>query len=487
MADNERVKIERLSTGNAELDVILGGGFPSNSVNIVAGGPGTGKSILTLQTLFNHARAGKKVLYFTTVSEPAIKLIRYMQQFEFFDQSLVDETVFFHDLGSPARSQGIDQALEVAIEQMEIRQPDLVAFDSFKALHDLTHDVDQARAFVYDLAVNLAAFQTTSFLVGEYYEEDVRRYPEFFVADGILYLSLERENLRASRQLEVPKMRGAATVPGRHFFDITSSGVVVYPRVRAPEERDEEDETLEMPRLPVGVPGLDEMLGGGVPAHSATLMEGGTGTGKTLISLSFLMEGTRRGEPGLLFTMEESRPQILRMAAARGWDFRALETQGLLKVVFTSPIELAVDALLQEAKMLITEMGAKRAVIDSLSSLNLSIASEGRFKELVFALVKIFRAMGVTVFLTNEVPELLGSGMLTGHGVNSICDNVILLWYVEVDADLKRALSVLKMRGSAHEMQLREFVIGAKELKVAGPFEGLQGVLTGVPVRVRGQ
>jgi circadian clock protein KaiC len=483
VADPRRVRIERLSTGNRELDSILGGGFPAQSVNIVAGGPGTGKSILTLQTLFHHARSGKKVIYFTTVSEPAIKLIRYMQQFEFFDQGLVDENVFFFDLGSSARAQGIDRALEVCLEQIETRLPDMVAIDSFKALHDLVLEPDQARAFVYDLAVNLSAFQTTSFLVGEYYDEDIRRYPEFFVADGIVYLSLERENLRASRQMEVLKLRGASPVQGRHFFDLTSSGIAVYPRVRAPEERDGEDEDVELPRLAVGVLGLDEMLGGGIPALSATLIEGGTGTGKTLISLSFLVEGARRGEPGLLFTMEESRAQILRMAAARDWNLRDLEHQGLLRVVYTSPVELAGDALLQDAKNLIVELGAKRAAIDSLSSLNLSIASEGRFKELVFALVKTFRAMGTTVFLTNEIPELLGSAALTGHGVSSIADNIIMLRYVEVDSGLKRAISVLKMRGSAHEMQLREFVIGSKELKVSSPFEDLQGVLTGIPVR----
>ena len=319
--------------------------------------------------------------------------------------------------------------------------------------------------------------------MGEYDEEDVRRYPEFFVADGIVYLSLERENLRASRQLEVLKLRGAAPIPGRHFFDITSSGVVVYPRVRAPEEEWRRTRPPSCLAWPVGWQGLDEMLGGGVPFKSATLMEGGTGTGKSLIALSFLIEGARRGEPGVLFTMEESRPQVLRMAASRGWNIRELEQQGLLKVIYTSPVELAGDALLQDARKLIVELGAKRAVIDSLSSLNLSIASEGRFKELVFALVKTFRTMGVTAFLTNEIPELLGSAALTGHGVSSITDNIIMLRYVEVDSDLKRAISVLKMRGSAHVMQLREFVITATELRVSGPFTDLQGVLTGVPTR----
>ncbi|HEX2988331.1 MAG TPA: ATPase domain-containing protein [Chloroflexota bacterium] len=485
MADLGRVRIQRLSTGDAELDGILGGGFPLQSVNIVAGGPGTGKSILTLQTLFYHARRGKKVLYFTTVSEPAIKLIRYMQQFDFFDADLVDERVFFYDLGSPARSEGLDRALDVCIEQIEERQPNLVAFDSFKALHDLARDPELSRAFVYDLAVNLATYQTTSFLVGEYYEEDIRRYPEFFIADGIVYLALERENLRASRQIEVLKLRGASPVQGRHFFDITASGIVVHPRVRAPEDQDEEDETEEVARLAVGIPGLDEMMDGGVPARSATLVEGGTGTGKTLISLSFLMEGARNGEPGVLFTMEESRPQVLRMAAGRGWNLRELERQGLMRVVYTSPIELAGDALLQEARRVIAELGAKRAVIDSLSSLKLSIGSEGRFKELVFALVKTFRSEGLTLFLTNEVPELLGSVAITGHGVSSIADNVVLLRYVEVGADLKRALSVLKMRGSAHQMQLRELLISATEIKVDGPFKDLQGVLTGVPVQTK--
>jgi circadian clock protein KaiC len=258
------VRIERLSTGSAALDEILGGGLPAYSLNVVAGGPGTGKCVLTLQTLFHQARQGKRAVYFTTLSEPAIKFFRYMQQFDFFDQSLVDDRVFFLDLGSQARSRGLESALDTCIQQLEEKAPDLVAIDSFRAFHDLVQEPERIRAFAYDLAVGLVASRATAFLVGEYYPEEVGRYPEFTMADGIFHLLLATQNYRATREIEVLKLRGSTYASGRHFFDITPGGLVVYPRVSVPKGlEDGQVELMPERRLDVGVAGLDEMLGGG--------------------------------------------------------------------------------------------------------------------------------------------------------------------------------------------------------------------------------
>jgi circadian clock protein KaiC len=347
MADRA-APLERLGTGSSPLDTILGGGLPARSVTVIAGEPGSGKTVFTLQALFHHARQGKKCLYFTTLSEPAMKVIRYMQLFSFFDARLIEARVVFADLGSTLRSGGVEQALAQMIQRVESEEPDLVAIDSFKAVHDLLPSAAQGRAFVYDLAVSMAAWGATTLLVGEYTREDISVAPEFAIADGIVRLSTEHQELTAARQLEVLKLRGANYVTGRHFFEMGDDGLTFYPRVRGPEMTDEPPADLA-DRVATGVAGLDALLLGGLPRASATMVQGGTGTGKTLLGLHLLVEGARRGEPGILFTLEEMPAQIRAVAKNFGWDLAPLKAQRRLLISYTSPVELATDRFLPAA------------------------------------------------------------------------------------------------------------------------------------------
>jgi circadian clock protein KaiC len=476
--------LERLGTGSAALDAILGGGIPAGSVTVVAGEPGSGKTVFTLQALFHHARQGKKCLYFTTLSEPSLKVIRYMQLFSFFDSRLIEERVVFVDLGSTLRKDGAEKTLAQMMLRVESEGPDIVAIDSFKAIHDLLPNDSHSRIFVYDLAVGVAAWGATTLLVGEYTLDDIGVAPEFAIADGILRLTTERQELAAARQLEVLKMRGANYVTGRHFFDIATDGLMVYPRVRGPEMNGEPPVDLT-DRVATGVAGLDAILLGGLPQASATMVQGGTGTGKTLMGLHFLLEGARHGEPGILFTLEETPAQIRAVAKSFGWNLVPLEDQGRLLISYTSPVELVTDRFLNEALKQIARIGARRVVIDSLTSMSLGVASQRRFRELVYALIKHFRAVGVTPVMTMEVAELLGTAQLTGHGVSSIADNLIVLRYVEVDGHLERAVFVLKARGIGHTSELRRFVIDDHGAHVGERFQDLRGVLTGVPQPTR--
>lgn len=472
--------LERLGTGSSPLDTILGGGLPARSVTVVAGEPGSGKTVFTLQALFHHARQGKKCLYFSTLSEPALKTIRYVQAFSFFDASLIEDHLVFVDLGSALRNGGPEKALQPLIDRVESEGADLVAIDSFKAIHDLMPGSAGSRMFVYDLAVGMAAWGATTLLVGEYTAEEIGTAPEFAIADGIVHLTNERQDLTAARQFEVLKLRGANYVTGRHFFEIGSAGLVFYPRVRGPALTDDPPVDLT-DRVATGVPGLDALLLGGLPRASTTIVEGGTGTGKTLVGLHFLLEGTRRGEPGILLTMEETPAQVRAVARGFGLNVAPLEAEGRLVIHYTSPVELLTDRFLDEALRLIARVGARRVVLDSLTSMALSVVSQRRFRELVYALTKHVRAAGVTLLMTMEVAELLGTAQLTGHGVSSIADNLIVLRYVEVQASLGRAVLVLKARGVGHATDLRRFVIDDHGAHVGARFQDLRGVLTGVP------
>lgn len=476
-------RLDRVSTGNASLDTILGGGLPAGSVTVLAGSPGSGKTVLALQMTFDLARAGKRIVYFTTLSEPALKLVQYMQLFSFFDETLLDSRVSFIDVGSELREQGRTAALARVKDRIEQLEPDLVVIDSFKAIHDFETDTP-TRSFVYDLSVHAAGWGANTLLVGEYSTDDMKRFPEFSIADSIIHLTAEYQDLVLVRGLEIRKLRGSHYVTGRHFFDIDSSGFLFYPRVRVPEGLEPGDEPETRP-VSTGVAGLDELLSGGLPTGSATLIQGGTGAGKTILSVGFLVDGANRGEPGVLFTLEETPSQIRRTAAGFGWNLRDLEARKLLRIRYASPVELSTDRFLHQMREEVASLRALRVVLDSVTALSLGVASERRFRELVYVLCKCMRHDGVTFVTTMEIPELLGTTQLTGHGVSSITDNAVLLRYVEVGGRLERAVSVLKARGVPHSTELRRLVIDGSGPSVDRGFTELRGVLTGIPVPAR--
>jgi circadian clock protein KaiC len=432
--------------------------------------------------LFALARQGRKGLYFTTLSEPSLKLVQYMQQFSFFDESLIDREVVFADLGSVIRRKGAEETLSEITDRVEREEPAVVVIDSFKAVRDILGDAVALRTFVYDLAVHTAGWGAASLLVGEYTAAEATSDAEFAIADGIIRFTNSRRELTAVREVEVLKLRGADYVTGGHFYEIGPDGLAFIPRVRSPERNAGEPVGTGYPvsapeRVATGVAGLDAMLGGGLPRASTTVVQGGTGTGKTLLGLQFLLEGARHGEAGIHFTLEETPDQLRGIAHGLAWDLPALEEQGLLALSYISPIELSTDRFLDRARREVETLGARRAVLDSLTSMALGVPSERRFKELVYALAKHFHALGVTLSMNMEVADLLGSAQLSGHGLSFAADNVVQLKYVEIEGRLERGLSVLKARGVRHATDVRRLSV-----EVGSPFEGLRGVLTGLPV-----
>lgn len=467
------------STGDPSFDAILGGGIPAQSVIVVAGEPGSGKSVLALQMLFHAARQGRKALYLTTLSEPALKIIRYMQLFEFFDEHLLDRQVIFVDLGTEIRG-GADRALTALAGLVEEHEPGLVVIDSFRAIGDLFGEGSVTRSFVYDLSVQMAGWGATTLLVGEYVPEEYSRYPEFAVADGIFRLGAMKQELTSVREIEVLKLRAMNYVPGRHFFEISDRGVAVYPRVRAPEVTGL-PLTASNERVSTGIDGLDELLGGGLPSGSNAVLQGGTGTGKTALGLRFVVAGASQGERSVFFTLEETPDQLRKMAGGLGWDLPALERAGLVQLQYTSPVELSTDRYLQTVRAEVERLGAARAVFDSLTAMALGVPSERRFKELVYAVGKYMHLGGVTFLMTMESQQLLGAEEISGHGISFSADNLIQLRYVEIDGRLERGISVLKVRGAAHSTELRLLKIarGGPEVVAAEDVPLRRGVLTG--------
>jgi circadian clock protein KaiC len=230
-----------------------------------------------------------------------------------------------------------------------------------------------------------------------------------------------------------------------------------------------------------GIAGLDEMMHGGIPRGSVTLVAGGSGTGKTLISLHFAIEGARQGEPGLLVTFQETPDHLKRIAAGFGWDLQQMIDAGLLRILYTSPVEMHVDEHTRTIQDAIDEIGAKRVVVDSLMDIQIATPDKVRFRDYVYSLATGLRSRGITSLFTNEIPELFGPLQLSSHGISFISDNVILLRYVEIESLLRRGISVMKMRGQDHDKAVREFTISGSGMQLQAIFGEWASVLTGQP------
>ncbi len=476
----EIATLDRVSTGNRELDEILGGGIPAGSVTVITGNPGSGKTVLALQQLFTAAREGRRCLYVTTLSEPALKIVRYMQLFDFFDASLLDERIRLRDLGDTLLTEGAVPAQQRLQALVEEEEPELVVIDSFKVFHDLL-DPSEVRPFVYELAVSLSSWGATTLLLGEYTADEPMDLPEFAIADGIVRLGSQRYGLASVRELQVLKMRGVDYAEGVHLFDIMKSGLHAYPRLQAPPVK-EPGEVATRERVAFGLASLDDLLDGGLPRGSSTLVQGATGTGKTILGLRFLATAAERGERAIHFGLEETPHDLRRVAGTFGWRLDPSDSaSSSVRFVYTSPIELVADRFLHEALQAADEAGATRVVLDSLGTLRDAVGSHDRFRDLVYAFSRHMAAREITTLFLVESPELLGTNQLTTHMAASVVDNVILMRYVEERGTLVRALSVLKARGVRHSSELRRFMIEPDGPKVGGAFNELRGVLTGVP------
>lgn len=453
---------DRMSSGNAEADHILGGGFPANSINIIMGHPGSGKTIFAEQLIFENAASDRPILYFTTLSEPLAKVVRYLQGFAFFDESKLGTQVIFEDVGPQLARDGMSALVPLLENAIKSYSPKIIVIDSFKAVHDLAPSAAERRRMVYQMTALLSAYGTTAFLLGEYTEEDILEYPEFAVADGIVEMSRRRLGSRDERYFRVYKLRGSRYLEGAHAFSITKSGLEIYPRLVSPQIPEGYEQADE--RLSTGVNGLDEMIGGGVWRGTTTLMAGPSGAGKTTIGLQFALEGARSGEPSLYMNFQENPTQLARTIRGLGFDLDEARAQGL-DLVYASPVELQIDRIIVDMFRRIQEGGVRRVVIDALGDLASAATDPQRLHDYLYALVQHFAVSTITSVLNLETTgnRLSGDGMQ--NAMSYLSDNVLLLT-VDGEERTRRSLRVLKTRGSAHDTRVREVEITARGLSV---------------------
>ncbi|MBI2953850.1 MAG: AAA family ATPase [Chloroflexi bacterium] len=481
-ARGKKVEIKKIPSGVPNLDPVLGGGFPAYSVNLVVGAPGVGKTTLVHQILFHNATRHARALYFVALGEPTLKMLRYQQQFNFFDPAKVETAVFYHDIGAVAREEGLPRTLESISERVEAVNPSFVAIDSFRGLKEIGEARgDNIRAFVHDISAVLATWNVTSFLLGEYTFDETLSEPEFSAADGIIWMAQIAVGNATVRKIQAVKMRGQAVLTGKHTFAIDGDGVSVFPRMlpiagwpEAPVKRD---------RVKFGVPGLDEMMNGGIPRGETMLIAGSSGTGKTLLALHFVAEGARTGEPSVMVTFEEHPREHERKAAAFGWDLADWEKRGLLRMIYLRPLDLSVDEVLARVHDTVRRLDAKRVVINSISGFQLGISpsDEPEFREALYRIVATLSGEGVTTVMTTEIPNVFGELRISPEHVSFLADNIIVLRYAEIESQLRKVMMVVKMRTSKHDKDLRQYQINERGIVVERPFTEYSGVLSGIP------
>jgi circadian clock protein KaiC len=442
----------RLSSGIARLDAILAGGLPEDSINLIIGVPGSGKTMLAQRYAFSNGTRERPALYISTVSEPLDKIIRFGQTLSFFDLGAIGERVFYEHVGNELADGGL-AAAGGRIEQLLLeRRPGIVVIDSFKALTPFAGDAREYRLFLHKLAGYLTATAGTSFWLGEYGEDEAATAPEFAVADSVISLCSRTVGERSERVLEVLKLRGSDYASGKHGYRLSKHGLDVFPRLA--DVSDDSGYDLGVERVSTGIAVLDAILADGYWPGSSTLIAGPSGVGKTLMGLQFIARGAELGEPGIIASLQENPSQIARVAAGFSWSL-----DGPVKIIYRSPVDLHIDQWIYEILEETERLGARRVLIDSLTDLQHAAGDEVRFREYMYSLTQRFSRSGVSLMMTSELPDLFTVGRLSEYGVSHLSDNVLLLQYVRDGARIRRALTVLKSRATRSSPEVREFSI----------------------------
>ena len=482
---SDKVTLGKLSTGVPGLDVLLGGGLSEFSFNLIAGAPGSGKTTLAHQIMFSLATNERRALFFTVLGEPPLKMLRYQQQYGFFDMDKVGTCVRYVNLAEDLRAGDFSGLLARIMKEVENFSPSMVFVDSFRSVAQTARSgnegVADLQSFIQELGTRMTSWQATTFLIGEYLHSDVEANPIMTVADGMISLSQLHEQNTVVRKMRVVKMRGQAHLAGSHTFRITDDGIRVYPRVLPPlaDDRHPDVEVDEQARrITTGVSDLDAMLHGGLPQGHALLVAGPSGAGKTIFGTAFLKEGVRHGEKGVAVFFEKGSSRL------RNADLAYMVQAGDVSVVESRMIDLTVDELLDELNATIDRTGARRVTIDSLSEMVLYLAPEGRsqLREVVFRMLSELAKRKVTVVVTMGVDDDFTRLRLSQADIAYLADAIVLMRFGESGGQLRKFIAVVKVRGSGHSHDLREYSITDAGIQIHPVGTEFEGVVHGLPL-----
>jgi circadian clock protein KaiC len=480
--------VQKIHTGITGFDLIANGGLPKNRTTLISGTAGSAKSIFASQFLAAGIAQGE-VGVFVAIEETPEEIRRNMSAFGwdiaaweaekkwvFVDASPnPEETIItgVYDLGA------LLARIRYAVKNSGATR---VSIDSISALIVQFEDTKAIRRDLVRATGELNKLHVTGVITSERHDEygTIARYGvEEYVTDNVIVLRNVLNNERRRRTVEILKFRGTSHLEGEYPFAIDpEQGIVVFP-ISAIELK----QRASTIRITSGDDDLDAMCGGGLFRDSIMLISGPTGTGKTLMVTEFLNAGVKNGERCLLFAFEESRAQIYRNASGWGMDLDRYEQEGLLRIVCTYPEAFSLEDHLLKIKAVMRDFQPQRVALDSFSALQ-RIATLKSFREFVITITSHIKQLEVTGMFTATTPTLAGTTSITENHVASITDTIILLRYIEIEGVMNRGITILKMRGSDHDKQIRQFTIDNSGLHIGTPFRRITGIAGAFPVPI---
>ena len=482
--------LKKTPTGIRGFDFIADGGLPQGRTVLVAGSAGSGKTVFATQFLAAGVQVEGENGVFVTFEEHPKDLRRNMVSFGWDIPTLEAEGKWAFVDASPEPAQEVEivgdydfgallARIEHAAHSVGAKR---IVLDSIGCVFSHFPNVSRVRYELFRIASALREMDLTAVLTAERTEEygDIARYGvEEFVADSVVILRNVLEDEKRRRTIEILKLRGTTHRKGEYPFTVIPyEGIIVIP-LSAIELKQRSANV----RVTSGNPDLDRMCGGGLFRDSIILISGATGTGKTLMVTHFVSGAAASGERCLLLAYEESREQLGRNAIGWGVDFDALEKQGKLKVVCEYPESASLEDHVIHIKEQIDSFKPTRVAIDSVSALE-RISTIRGFREFVLAVTSFIKHKEITGLFTATTPTLTGGSSVTETHISSITDTIILLRYVELYGEMRRGVTVLKMRGSPHEKEIRELSIDHTGMHIGAPFRNVAGILAGNPVQI---
>ena len=472
--------MKQVTTGVNGLDKVLKGGFLRPSIVLIAGTAGTGKTTLVMQSIFNSAKNEEICMYITAISEPIAMINNFMSQFSFYNISLLAKgNVKYVPLGIDIIHKGSEAIIKEMEQNIEIIKPDRIVIDPVNVFaYGL--DSESQRQFYYDFFTSMKGWNSLVLLTGEFTGEELIKSTLSYMVDGIIQISNEPFYEKNIRYLNVLKMRGQEIQGGKHSCKINKDGFIVFPRIHPIARKSVFNE-----RMSTGIKGLDKMTGGGFVRGSSILISGSSGTGKTILGIQFIIDGLLKNEPGIIVSFEEDMEQIRENSKMFNWNLEEFENKNLLKII--SPLEYDAYELALQIEETIDTIKAKRLLLDGTGRLQRMLPQYAQLPEYMGTVSNILKNKNITAVYTNETSNLTGATQITGTGISPFLDTVILLRYVEIKSEMRKAISVLKMRGSDHDKEIREIVITKNGAEIKLPFSEYSGLLSGNPIKIPSQ
>lgn len=477
----KKQSIKRVKTDIDGFEEISHGGIPEGRTTLVSGSSGSGKTIFAIQFIHNGIIKNDPGV-FVTFEETPKDIKRNMLGFGWNLEKLEKENKLAFVDASPhpreVETGSYDLSaflarIKHAIKKVKAKR---VAIDSVSALFTRYKDPALIRRELYVIAAELKNFGVTTILTGERTETgSISRFGvEEFVSDNVVLLHNKLELERRIRSVEILKFRGADHDTQEAPLLIDIEGMQIFPKPSPTFAG-----AVEVKKLSTGIPTLDEMTYGGFFRGSTTLVTGASGTGKTLISLQFIVEGARKGERGIYIAFEESKSQLYRAAQSFGWELESYVNNGMVVLISGYPEEKNTEAHFKAIKEQVLAANVKRVVIDSLSGLS-RVFPERTFRSFVVGMNAFLKNKGITTYMVNTTSSLITSETITDTQLSTTTDNIIMLKYSEFDGVMHRLLTVLKERGSEHDKSIRTFSITSKHgITIDVPLKGVEGLLSG--------